>query len=389
MDRDQSGKSSSNSRWEPFGRRRFIQLAGAGVGASLIGGRAFGQAAAGARWGMTAQVAEEWAGIEEAALKEGEVTYYGQGLLAPNQIGDLESAFNADYPGIKVNLLNVGSGQEVVARVTTEQEAKQYSGDVMDTSVRQGLASLDPHGYTQSFIPPAGRDPSVEFYTDPSPNPGMSGVTVWRDQFQCNFVNTDLVKPEDYPQTIYDFSDPKHRGGIVWNQPWSVGSGWNGLYFVRKHYSPAEADEWVRRMTEQEITFSSRNSDAMNQLARGEFRLAFSVNSSTTTTELFRSGAPIAALWPTDYTISAPGCAVLLNGAPHANAAKVLINWFLTENGQKFWASVGQWPVRKDTPKAEPWMSEGPKSEVIYSNSEISEEEQAVTIAEAEKVFKS
>ena len=374
-----------------FTRRQFLPLLATPVAAVLAGLRpgasvhaAETASAQPLRWGMNKDLASAWARIEEAANKEGEVTYYGQGLLSQSQIPLLQKAFNADYPAIKINMLNAGSGQRVVSRITTEQESRQYHGDLFDTSVRQGLHSMDPLGFTQSFLPPAGQDKSVQWRDPASPNPGKSGVTLFRSQIHCFFVNSNLVKPEDEPRTYLDFTHPKHRGGIVWNPPWSVGSGWLVYHYAKKTYG----EEWIKKMQTQQPTFIPNNAEAMGMLARGEHRLALGVNSSTATTNLIRAGMPIKAIWPTDFTIKVPGAVVFLKGAPHPNATKVLINWFLTANGQRFWASVGQWPLRTDIPSTEAWMRGGPASSVIHDQTLLTEEIQKATNDEAAKIFR-
>src|SRR5438105_1145489 len=65
--------------------------------------------AGGARWGMTAEQDAAWKGIEDAAKKEGTITFYGSATILTRQgIQKFMEAWKKDYPDIKVDFLSEG-----------------------------------------------------------------------------------------------------------------------------------------------------------------------------------------------------------------------------------------------------------------------------------------
>jgi hypothetical protein len=57
-----------------------------------------------------------------------------------------------------------------------------------------------------------------------------------------------------------------------------------------------------------------------------------------------------------------------VNGAPHPNAAKVFINWGLTERGQLFWRDLGQFPLNSAIEPTEDWMKGVNSAKQVYEN---------------------
>src|SRR5437773_9470250 len=83
-----------------------------------------------ARWGMSAEQAAAWAQVEAAANKEGSLTVYALTTIPPDQVGRFQEIWTKAYPNIKADLNTGLQPADVVAKVTTEQDAKAYTGDV-------------------------------------------------------------------------------------------------------------------------------------------------------------------------------------------------------------------------------------------------------------------
>ena len=117
-----------------------------------------------------------WKQVEDVANKEGTFTLYSLGSIPQNQSETLQQLFAKDYPNIKLNYLFVGRSSEEAARVTAEQQSKNYTADVLDSSFRSALV-LD-HSFLEAFVPPASQDKSVKWVYNPiassqPPQPGL------------------------------------------------------------------------------------------------------------------------------------------------------------------------------------------------------------------------
>jgi iron(III) transport system substrate-binding protein len=339
-------------------------------------------AAAAARWGMNPAQAAAWQTIEDAARKEGTLTYYSLGSVPENRVDDLQKAWQQDYPGIKVDYLFVGNAAAVTARVTTEQDSKTYVGDVADLAVRQVL--IIPADYFEAFIPPAVTDPSVKWLKDPVADPGHKGIAVTNfAQFFAIWTNTTLVKPDQAPKNLLDVaSNPMWKGQIIWRVPWSAGGGNHLYYFAVQQYGR----DWVTMMQAQQPVFADDQDAALVQVARGEYAIGLGLTGRQAS-QFIKDGQPIAAIWPNDFLISVTESHPVLAHAPHPNAAKVFANWLMTERGQTLWRDLGQTPMRADILPTDEWMKGAASVKQIFENFQNADD-QAANYAAAMADFK-
>jgi len=300
----------------------------------------------------TAGQASTWSQVEAAANKEGSLTVYALNTIPPDQVSRFQAVWTKAYPNIKVELTAGLQPPDVVAKVTAEQDAKAYTGDVAQLGGTTGR-QLERLGELDPFIPPAVQDASVKWRIDPVQDQAHKGallagtlgyVPIW--------VNTKLVKPGDEPKTRLDLTDPKWKGKILWLAPWTAGFGWNEYYLAKKQYGQA----WVTKMQGQNVTFGSNSNDGINQIARGEYAIGLSYIGGALATRLIQDGQPLKAVWPDDFVYGSANGFSVLKGAPHPNAAKVFVNWWFTDAGQRFYADLGQFPNRADIPGKEGWM---------------------------------
>jgi iron(III) transport system substrate-binding protein len=308
--------------------------------------------AAGSQSGGASQQPADWAQVEAAANKEGTLTVYALNTIPPDQVSRFQQLWAQAYPKIKVDLTSGLQPADIVAKITTEQDARAYTGDVAQlggTTSRQ----LDRLGDLAPFLPPATQDTSVKWRIDPILDEAHKGALLAGTlSYAPIWVNSKLVKPEDEPRTHNDLTDPKWKGKILWQAPWSAGYGWNEYYLSKKYYGM----DWITRMQAQNVAFGNNSNEGTSQVARGEYAIGLGNPGGDLASRLIRDGQPLKAVWPDDFAYGSANGFSALKGAPHPNAAKVFVNWWLTEAGQRFYADLGQFPNRADIPAKEDWM---------------------------------
>lgn len=330
---------------------------------------------------MTAGQEAAWEQIEAAAGREGSVTYYAQGNITPNQVPIFMDAFKKSYPNIKIDLVN-GTTSDVQTRISTEQDAKSYTGDIGDISARSGLLEAT-RGYSQKFVPPAAADATVKWSADHVFGDG--DVTADHMTWFPLWINTKLVQPQDEPKTHMDVVDPKWKGKILWYAPWAEGGGWLEYYQSKKMYGM----DWVTKMVAQQPAFAQSTPELLTPLARGEYAIVLGSTGAGIATQLLQNKQPIKAVWLDDFVQGVPTGHILLNHAPHPNAAKVLLNWWMSEPGQHFQADVlGQFPIRADIPVKEDWQKDVNHPKEHISNITIPDDVAAQAQKEAGTYFK-
>jgi ABC-type Fe3+ transport system substrate-binding protein len=144
--------------------------------------------------------------------------------------------------------------------------------------------------------------------------------------------NTQMVQPKEFV-SFWDFLKPKWKGKILARDIRLPGTGGSAIRLF--YYSPEMGPEFVRKLFgETDITLFRDRRQGLDWLASGKFPLCLwcegveKANSQGLPVDVFgrmKEGAGLSA---------GQAILTLVNQAPHANAAKVFINWFLSRDGQ-------------------------------------------------------
>jgi iron(III) transport system substrate-binding protein len=171
--------------------------------------------------------------------------------------------------------------------------------------------------------------------------------------------NTRLVKPEEL-KSYWDLLQPKWRGKIVAMDPKVSGAVSRGIRFF--NFQAELGPKFITKLFgDTEITLARDFTQMLDWLATGRFSLAVFVGSSETA-KAASQGLPVKEFPPSHFQEGAAvspfnGTVSLVNRAPHPHAAKVLINWLLSREGQiavqQHLASEGSFreSLREDIPK--------------------------------------
>jgi iron(III) transport system substrate-binding protein len=277
---------------------------------------------------------KEWEKTIEAAKKEGQVNVYIGGWEAVLESG----AFQKAYPEIKVTWV-AGRAGETATRILAERRAGKFLADVNSEGLRSNYRvlyaakSFDP--IKPALLLPEVTDESLWYqgrhrYVDPE------GQFVFRyvgtPQKGNVSYNTKLVNPKEIA-SVWDLVDARWKGKIIARDVRSPGPGNNPMRFFYHH--PAIGPTFIKKLFgEMDVTLFRDFRQSIDWLATGKASLCFFC-SDIDKAQLqglpveefgnFKEGAALT----TQY-----GTLALLNRAPHANAAKVFINWFLSRDGQ-------------------------------------------------------
>jgi iron(III) transport system substrate-binding protein len=276
----------------------------------------------------------------EAAKKEGKLVLYGVGnATLYNPVRD---AFQKRFPGIE--LVGVDQrGRESREKVLAEQQSKNYVADVVisgtDTQnelVQNGVIEKYEAAELSSVIPEL---------VPPDRQNSPRTVSIF-----TMAVNTNMVPPDQEPKSWKDLLDPKWKGKLAMDDPRGSGPGGTILSGVEVLYGIDEVDS---KLADQNIFFATQAGPILEALNRGEYALFMSSNHTDVIAQR-KAGAPIKQIKPPDGVGVTPINQGLLKNAPHPNAAKLWIEWSLSEEGQLVLATQGYAPVRKGVKVSEP-----------------------------------
>src|ERR1700749_2643256 len=150
-------------------------------------------------------------GLIDAARKEGAVVLYSSMDLPVGE--KLGKAFEAAYPGIKIQIERSGS-ERLFQRVAHGFDSNIHAADVINTSDASHVIPWKQNGWLMPFVSEDIAKYFPEIYRDPD---GMSATS--RIYLSSIAYNTNLVKPEDTPKSWADLLDPKWAGKIVKAHP--------------------------------------------------------------------------------------------------------------------------------------------------------------------------
>jgi iron(III) transport system substrate-binding protein len=268
------------------------------------------------------------AALVAAAKQEGSVSFYTSFLGAQFHL-DIIRAFERKY-GIKVQLLDVRAS-ELRERVRTEQASGRFLGDVIQngaaTLVRQEREGvLQPHGgiaATGTLLPAhAATDIRVPSY--------ILGYGI--------LVNAGQVSPEEEPKSWLDLADPKWKGKIISDDMRALGGG--SVMFTATQ--GAFGEDYHRKLAAQNIIFSRDVGNDERRVARGEYPLR--VPQLLSNMSLLK-GLPVRLVIPREGVPYIRFDMAVLRNAPHPNAARLLIDFYLSPEAQLIYANAGLVPV--------------------------------------------
>jgi iron(III) transport system substrate-binding protein len=275
-----------------------------------------------------AQDETEWAKVIEAGKKEGKVVWY-TGQTANPSHKEFIRTFEEKY-GIRVELLD-GRTSEIRERARAEQAAGRFAGDVYHDG-RTAMALMRQEGLLQPF----GHLPNAKTLTPPFAADDYSAPT--HDFSYGILINSNLIKPDDEPKTWTDLLDLKWRGKILSDDVRTLGGG--ATFF--KVMFDILGREYHEKFAQQRVMFSPDIRNSELRVARGEYPIFLPMAISYYTR---LKGLPVKLIVPKEGRPYGVFEAATLKGAPHPNAARLLINHLLDFNSQLFLANLGYGPV--------------------------------------------
>jgi len=296
---------------------------------------------------------EEWERTLAAAKKEGVVSFYAQ--WSPQTRNALAQAFKDKY-GITIEFTPFSRGADMTARASTEKRAGLYLADVFAAGAGSLLTVLKPEGILAP-IEPLLILPEVKEgkYWRGGRVPFMDG-----DKFAVGMLgsiqrymiyNTDQVKKGEIT-SWKDVLKPQYKGKITINDPTVTGTGNAVLSLLAQHvWNLEETKGWLRQLIkQQEAVIQRDNRTHIESVARGKYAIGIGPFPDMMT-QFIKTGAPIDVVYTKEgtYVTPASGCFGVPTQFAHPNAAKVLVNWLLTKEGQTVFAkSFGNLSMRLD-----------------------------------------
>jgi iron(III) transport system substrate-binding protein len=254
------------------------------------------------------------------AEQEGELVYYGHDGEAG--IGTLLYSFKMDFRNIKTSYTRLQTGA-LYAKITAERSAGRFQCDVLQLSDISPAVDFQKKGGWDVHQSPELSAYKKEYQSSPSGHFTWAGVT-----FAGISYNKGKVTAEQAPKDWKDILKPAYRDGISAKLATS-GMQHAQWYMLRKLYGN---DFWQEFAKQRPKGFDAR-AQLFDRLAKGDDRMCALAEYAGYT--LFREkGADIDFVAPADGLPATPIFIGVVNKAPHPEAAKLFVDWALSNRGQ-------------------------------------------------------
>lgn len=274
--------------------------------------------------------AETLAELYEKAKAEKEVVFYSGGPAAPHE--NRAKLFMQQYPGIEVKVTG-GFSNVLNEKIEKQMAEKRLAVDMAFFQTVQDYVTWKKQGKLLHFKPD-GFDQIYPIFKDPD------GAYM---SFSANALtyayNTAAVKPEDAPKSALDFLKSMFAGKVITCYPADDDATLYLFHVIVQKYGW----DWMAKYTANKPNYVQGHLPVARSVASGESIATFDASSSVWE---FKRQGKLEVVWsPEDETPVFTLTGGIFKDAPHPNAAKLYLTWFLAKEQQ---SRVGSFSTRAD-----------------------------------------
>jgi iron(III) transport system substrate-binding protein len=275
----------------------------------------------------------------EGAKKEGQVVIYSA-MIVNQALRPLVEGFMKKYPFVKATYWRADS-ESLTQKIAAEAQANNVIADLLEgTGVGEFVS--DANLALPYVTPMLGAYPTK--YGD------ANGLwTATRLSYYAIAYNTKLVAPDKVPRTYEDLLDPQWKGKLAWR----IGSASGAPLFLtnlRLAWGEEKARAFFLKLREQKIINFGLGSarTLVDRVIAGEYPIALQIFAHHPLISKGK-GAPVNTQLLAPVAVTA-ATMVVPKGLRHPHAAMLMVDYILSEEGQKKLVNAEYFPARPDTP---------------------------------------
>jgi len=288
--------------------------------------------------------------VIEAAKKEGELGWWS--TIAQDQSQKIIDEFMKLYPFIKANYWRSGS-VGIHNKILIEARAGRTSWDVVSQTTPEFIHELKQKNVIAPYNSPERR----HFSNDLKDKDGF-----WTGTYALPTgvgFNTQQVKREDAPKNYQDLLNPKWKGKKI-----SVDDeSYELLVGLMQAWGREAAIDYLKKLAAQDPMVGRGNSQRTQLLAAGEFPLAIAY---THTVEWSKSQGNTVDWMNLEPVVIKFDGIMLGSKATHPNAAKLFIDFILSQQGQTLLQSFSRVTLREGVEPSPARLIKGFKRVVLH-----------------------
>jgi iron(III) transport system substrate-binding protein len=269
------------------------------------------------------------AALIEGAKKEGKMVFYTS--VETEFARALTSAFEAKHPFVKTDIFR-STHDKIFSRMNVERQTGTYTADVVSVGEFETY-----HMQKKGFIAPY-KSPFAAAYPDGFKDPNGYWTDLY-DNLIVTAYNTTRVKREELPKRWEDLLHPRWKGRMVLDQN-------EDRWFANMLYLMGEKKgmEFMQTLAKQDVAIRGGRSLVTQLLSAGEFDLQI-VAYWYRPYLMKKQGAPVDWLGLEPAIIALHPISIV-EKSPHPSAARLFIDFALSDEGQKVFLQRGREPAK-------------------------------------------
>jgi len=286
------------------------------------------------------------------AVKEGEVVWYTAMNTQDAEV--VRKRFGEKYPGLKLTVLRQ-PGEKIRTRIVSEARAGKVFWDVVSFN-HLDMQALDEEGLLARYVSAE----TATGYPAGAVNP-RGWAAIYVRQYVIGY-NTRSVPPSEAPRHWEDLLQSR------WNGKLAMDENEVEWYAAMLDYLGREkGTAYMRALAKQNPQLRRGHSLLSKLLQAGDFPMA--LVHAAEVEDGKRAGAPVEWVKTLDPIVTSPSVVALSARAPHPNAARLLVDFLLSAEGQRLIAGQGRVPARIDIADG---REQGPQSlKLHYVNPDL------------------
>jgi iron(III) transport system substrate-binding protein len=273
--------------------------------------------------------------LYQGAKKEGAVVLYS--ALSDDDLKTISAGFDKEYPGIKIEHFQE-QGEDSASKMSEEARAGVYKADVLDTD-QNTMYAVGQAGLLAKYNAPVA--------TNVDPRLKQTYFTGYRIQVKPISYNTKIISAADAPTGYTDLLDPKYDNKLC-----AEASEVSVFADMLQQMGQDQGTQFWKTLHQHGLRFVDGQTNLVQSLVSGDCPIAVSANVHTVAKDIAK-GAPLAWVKTDPLYANYDGVGVAAK-APHPYAARLWVNYVLSETGQQAIANAYRVPANKSVQPKEP-----------------------------------
>ena len=275
--------------------------------------------------GLTA--ADDEADRIAKAKAEGRIVFYA--TMGIDTLQSVTATFEKKYPFLKVEVLK-GSTETLFNRVVLEHQTGKIHGDLVNISA---MPLLKTKTVLANY-----RSPQASNFPAKFKDPDGAWVGLIGSYYVIGY-NSKMMSQEAAPKDWFDLAQSQWRGGLGLDP---TDYQWFGA--ILEYLGVEKGRRFMEALARQQPGWRKGHGLLAQLVAAGEFRGGLLYAHRT---QLLKDrGAPIDWVKTAKPIVVSANSIGVLERAPHPNAARLLMDFLLSTDGQKLLFQGGQIPLR-------------------------------------------